>query len=699
MLEAGTTFARDFRVVRPLRAGGMGAVFLVEQLSTGKPRALKLMSPALAGDRETRERFVLEARVGARIDSEHVVEVVTAGIDDGSGVPYLVMELLRGEDLADVLERLGPLPLGDVAEIFSQVGHALSRAHAQGIVHRDLKPENVFLSVARGRASMVEDAPYTVKILDFGVAKLTTTGGGATRPVGTPGYMAPEQTESGGVVTPASDVWALGLLAFVTITGRQFWRSAETGSLPQLLREMCVDRLPPASERASELGAAQLLPSGFDAWFARCLDREPSSRYGDAQQAITALLAVIPEWAECSVVVTDAGASSSASRQRPRSKGRSQQPLPVESLQLSQRMEIVLSDDLADAPLELADPDFRRSAPPARAQTERFPPSAREPHAVAPSRPGSGPTPHEVDAAAAQPVVDGRAARTLALVLGGVGIFLLLAFGAKQFMTRPDAQVSPAAGVESAASAPAPRDPQAAARACETSRYRLQSGGALGPDETQGWVVEIFLSRASGPSLATSPAIAQLTMTSRLPPELDQPLGARGGGQVTVIDGPASPDPALQPGWPSITVRLGEGHAAAYFDPITRAHVVSIAARLADEVNAEAAVVYARCAHLHFRDAAGWFRGVDAQTAGAALLWATATQSDDNPHRGAKLDTLRQQLARLDRAAVASAIGAAGGTMSSGSAPIDVRFPAQNPLGAARAARALGERLKPTSPR
>src|SRR3954463_5700611 len=160
-------FGRDFRVVRALRAGGMGAVYIVEQMSTGKQRALKVMAPELAMDAATRERFVLEAKAASKIESDHVVEIVTAGVDDQTGAPYLVMELLKGEELADAAYRIGPLPLGDVAEILAQVGHALEQAHLQGIVHRDLKPENIFLAASRRR-----DVAFTAKILDFGIAKL-----------------------------------------------------------------------------------------------------------------------------------------------------------------------------------------------------------------------------------------------------------------------------------------------------------------------------------------------------------------------------------------------------------------------------------------------------------------------------------------------------------------------------------------------
>jgi formylglycine-generating enzyme required for sulfatase activity/tRNA A-37 threonylcarbamoyl transferase component Bud32 len=300
-LAAGSVVGKDFRILRPLREGGMGAVYVVEQISTGKERALKVMAPALAADPATRERFVLEARAGSRIESDHVVEVVTAGIDEATGAPFLVMELLRGEELADAAARIGPMPLGDVAEVLSQMGHALEQAHARGIVHRDLKLENVFLASSRRR-----DVAFTAKILDFGIAKLVEdslqkTG---TQPLGTPLFMAPEQTDRRGAIRPATDVWALGLIAFKLLTGRDFWRA--DGSLAMLLREICVDPLPFASVRATELAALPIeagqfsvppLPPGFDAWFAQCVNRNIDARFSNAGDAVRAF---------CELVTTDA---------------------------------------------------------------------------------------------------------------------------------------------------------------------------------------------------------------------------------------------------------------------------------------------------------------------------------------------------------------------------------------------------------
>jgi formylglycine-generating enzyme required for sulfatase activity/serine/threonine protein kinase len=289
-LLPGAVFARDFKIVKPLREGGMGAVYIAEQLSTGRQRALKLMAPSLVDNPEVRERFVREAKVAANIDSDHVVETVTAGVDEATGAPYLVMELLRGEELADAAVRAGPLTVADLREVFSQVGHALEQAHAQGVVHRDLKPENIFLAASRRR-----DVPFTAKILDFGIAKLVADGlqKTGTQPLGSPLFMSPEQTDRKGRICPATDVWALGLIAFYLLTGQYFWKSAIDGSLPSLLREICVEPIPLATARAAELGAEGRLPVGFDAWFARCVDRDIDKRFVDGGECVRALVELV----------------------------------------------------------------------------------------------------------------------------------------------------------------------------------------------------------------------------------------------------------------------------------------------------------------------------------------------------------------------------------------------------------------------
>jgi eukaryotic-like serine/threonine-protein kinase len=290
-LSEGAIVGRDFRVVRPLAEGGMGAVYVVEQLSTGKARALKVMHARFAADRRSRERFELEAHASARIASDHVVEVVAAGVDEPSHTPWLVMELLDGETLAEAIARRGAFGVDEAREVFAQLGHALGAAHAVGLVHRDLKPENVVLAAPR-RAGV----PFTVKVLDFGIAKLVTEGAGSnTQAMGSPRWMAPEQSMSGAAIGAPTDVWALGLIAYAVLTGAEYWRntSDDTTNPMALFVEVGAAPLVPPSERAAEQGRAQRIPAGFDAWFARCVVREMTARFADAAEATAALLPLL----------------------------------------------------------------------------------------------------------------------------------------------------------------------------------------------------------------------------------------------------------------------------------------------------------------------------------------------------------------------------------------------------------------------
>ncbi|MGZ3421953.1 MAG: bifunctional serine/threonine-protein kinase/formylglycine-generating enzyme family protein [Polyangiales bacterium] len=280
-LIPGTSFAGEFQVIRKLAEGGMGAVYEVTQIATGASRALKIMHPQLVTDEKLRQRFVQEAKVAALIKSDHVVQVVGAGVDPQTGTPWLAMEMLEGETLHDYVSRRGALAPIEVREVFSQLCHALAAAHDAGIVHRDLKPENVFLAVARR-----EGVPFTVKVLDFGIAKLVAEAAtNQTAAIGTPLWMAPEQTEHGGNVRPATDVWALGLIAFYLLTGKHYWRggNAEHMSAAVLLREVIIEPLVPATTRAAEYGRADRLPPGFDEWFSACLVREIERRFQHAR--------------------------------------------------------------------------------------------------------------------------------------------------------------------------------------------------------------------------------------------------------------------------------------------------------------------------------------------------------------------------------------------------------------------------------
>ena len=226
------------------------------------------------------------------IQSDHVVEVVSAGVDEATGIAWLAMELLKGETLGQAITARGAMRWDDVGQVFEQLGHALGAAHRLGLVHRDLKPDNLFLETPRRSG-----VPFTLKVLDFGIAKYAddpSVRGQTTAAIGSPMWMAPEQA-SPGPVTPATDVWALGLIAFYVFTGKSYWRSVHgpTPTMTALISEILVSPLDPATVRARALGALAPLPAGFDAWFARCDDRDPARRFQQADEATRWLLDVL----------------------------------------------------------------------------------------------------------------------------------------------------------------------------------------------------------------------------------------------------------------------------------------------------------------------------------------------------------------------------------------------------------------------
>jgi serine/threonine-protein kinase len=142
-LSEGTLFAGRYRVLRCIAQGGMGAVYEVVHLQTERRRALKVMLPHLVQSEELRERFRREARVAAQIDSAFIVDVFDAGIDDATGMPFLVMELLKGEELGKRLKRVGHFTPEEAVEYLWQTAQALDKTHRAHIVHRDLKPEPI----------------------------------------------------------------------------------------------------------------------------------------------------------------------------------------------------------------------------------------------------------------------------------------------------------------------------------------------------------------------------------------------------------------------------------------------------------------------------------------------------------------------------------------------------------------------------
>ncbi|MGK3986952.1 serine/threonine-protein kinase [Sorangium sp. So ce136] len=285
VLAEGTIFARRYRVVRLIAAGAMGAVHEVVHLETERRRALKVMHAHLFQSEEMRERFQREARIAAKVESEYIVDVFDAGVDETTGMPFLVMELLRGEELGERLKRSGRLPPAEAMAYLYQTALALDRTHAANIVHRDLKPANLFLSQR-------EDGSFLVKILDFGIAKLVAEGAtvaGATRSLGTPIYMAPEQFHGSTRLTAAADIFALGMMAYTLLVGTPYWSPEASSTEGVIAFAMVAVRGPqePPVQRARAMGVT--LPPGFDAWFARATAVDPAARFRTAMEAVRTL--------------------------------------------------------------------------------------------------------------------------------------------------------------------------------------------------------------------------------------------------------------------------------------------------------------------------------------------------------------------------------------------------------------------------
>jgi serine/threonine-protein kinase len=263
-----------FQIIEVIGRGAFGTVYRAVHPLIGKEVAIKVLSTRHAPDPATLRRFIEEARAVSRIRHSNIVDIFDFG-ELRDGTPYYVMELLRGKSIAELLSQGEALPLDGVMKIISEVGSALDAVHAAGILHRDLKPANVFVS---GDI----DAEFTVKLLDFGIAKFLdgsapTTSAGVL--VGTPGYMSPEQG-AGEALARTSDVYALGVLSFELLTGRHPFSH---GNTVRVLMQHMLEVPPRVSEIASQR------PSTLDAPVAAMLEKAPASRPQSAGAAVEAL--------------------------------------------------------------------------------------------------------------------------------------------------------------------------------------------------------------------------------------------------------------------------------------------------------------------------------------------------------------------------------------------------------------------------
>ncbi len=286
-LKAGAQIDAELQLLRPLREGAQGSVWVAEHARYGAV-AVKLVSHELLRNATARKRFRREAKLAARIKSVHVPRYLSYGITD-EGWPYIAMELLEGEPLSDRLERDNTLSLLEVVVVLEQVAEALEEARELGIVHRDVKPANIFLAAA--------DEQALVKVLDFGIATRTgvthqsvvTEVGTA---VGTPDYMSPEQLLDAKSVDHRADVWAMGVVAYRSLVGQLPFVS---NSFAALCVTICEGRYTDATDREPSL------PLSIDAWFERVFRVDADERFSTASEAVEGLKDVLVEEAAMSL--------------------------------------------------------------------------------------------------------------------------------------------------------------------------------------------------------------------------------------------------------------------------------------------------------------------------------------------------------------------------------------------------------------
>lgn len=275
--ESGEIIAEKYMLTRELGRGGMGSVWEGVHQTLNRKVAVKFIDTRIGQEEEMRRRFINEAVAAASLKSKHVVQVYDHGVTS-DGRLYMVMEFLSGETLEARLERTGPMSVEAFCEVLLPASRALTQAHAAGIIHRDLKPENIFLDWDD------EDQRDLVKIVDFGVAKLTENQGTSNATatgifLGTPSYMSPEQAR-GLAVDGRADIWSLGVVAYECLSGQMPFNGQSVGDL---LFTICSKDPPPISQFAK-------LPAGIDAWMARSLARDPADRFSTTDEQAAALV-------------------------------------------------------------------------------------------------------------------------------------------------------------------------------------------------------------------------------------------------------------------------------------------------------------------------------------------------------------------------------------------------------------------------
>ncbi|MEZ4439224.1 MAG: protein kinase [Polyangiaceae bacterium] len=735
--RVGQTLRGKYRLEELLGEGGMAQVYRARNLLAGREVAIKMLHPERSSQGEAVRRFMREAKAANSVRHPNIVDVLDVDTDE-AGVPFIVQEYLVGVDLAAKMDEGWRLSPDEVLELFIPIAEAVGEAHEAGIVHRDLKPDNVFLAVDRDH--------ITPKVLDFGISKVPLEESGdllsregtsgvakhltaAGSAMGTPLYMSPEQIRDPRSVTPATDVWSLGVMLYEALSGEIPFDGdtvVELFSRIKTTEPVSLERLVPE------------LPHALVRIVQRCLDPEPKRRFDNGEALAKALREVRDRvHATANTVPPKLSFGPPASAPPPSSDAElgvlgafmEGSPGEVDPHLLApssddglafERVPTPKSDIRDLAPRELDRPASDRKSAQGRGAVHRAIERAirdvlrrrgidaevvvagdvaeihhpeqgvvaielgdlveqwsvlpadvcdRRAEAVAMrlERASHLPPPR-----AARPTTR-RSWLFLAIglaVAGGIAVRLVLLAA-----SRPD-PAPPAT-----ATAPPLTQEERAREHCDTTRRQLYASGKLAGLDISGWVVELWLARressSATPPLAADPAVLAFVAAAK------SDLGASFAAEPAPLG-------------PYETVMLrGEGPAAAaFFESRGRDRLVQLAHDLTHAAAVDHAALFGRCAHRQTRDIGAWYAGKGRGAAIASLLEAAGGYADppafelgDPADEGARL--ARLGATKLDEAQVEATLTKAGARLEESPDLVTLRFPLGGPTRAAQASREL----------
>jgi serine/threonine-protein kinase len=278
-LEPGQMIDGKYRIVKMIGEGGMGAVYLGENVRINRKVAIKVLHAAYTGNEEVMQRFEREAQAAGRIGNDHILEVLDIGqLADGDH--FIIMEFLEGEPLSGRIKSRGRLTPSEATPILRQVLEGLHAAHTAGIIHRDLKPDNIF--ILREKAGVHD----YVKIIDFGISKFNQLAGDGMKMtrtgavMGTPYYMSPEQASGSAEADQRSDIYSVGVMLYEAVTGRVPF---DAGTFNQLMFKIVLSEVPPPETIVPDLDPA------FSSIIAKSMTRDLTQRFQTTQEFIRAL--------------------------------------------------------------------------------------------------------------------------------------------------------------------------------------------------------------------------------------------------------------------------------------------------------------------------------------------------------------------------------------------------------------------------